>query len=95
MRKPLFALPVVAVLSAAGLLCAGLGQSLAKTEIPDQATAAAMRGIALDSLLNVVDLAESRDEFAGSEKHLRMLFGGFFRRPVVSRLYEETQAPLK
>jgi hypothetical protein len=41
MRKLLLALPVAAVLSAAGLLCAGLGQSLANTEIPDQATAAA------------------------------------------------------
>ena len=41
MRKLLLALPVAAILSAAGLLCAGLGQSLANTEIPDQATTAA------------------------------------------------------
>ena len=37
MRKLLLGLPVVAVLSAAGVLFAGLGQSLANTEIPDRA----------------------------------------------------------
>ena len=66
------------------------------TTARDEAAAAAARGLSADSTLAVVELEALRDEVAGSEKQMRVMFASFFRRPVVSRTYEETKSgPLK
>ena len=59
-----------------------------------QARAAAASGLSADSTLATVRLEALRDEIAGSEKQMRVMFASFFRRPVVSRAYEEAKGPL-
>ena len=57
----------------------------------EQAAAAATKGLSVDSAMAVVRLDELRDEVAGGEKQLRVMFASFFRRPVVARAYEEAK----
>jgi glyoxylase-like metal-dependent hydrolase (beta-lactamase superfamily II) len=57
----------------------------------DSAATAARRGLSVDSTLAVVRLASLRDEIAGSEKQMRVMFASFFKFPVMSRAYEEAK----
>ena len=62
----------------------------------ERTLAEAGKGISLDSVLQVVTLSDLRSEMAGNEKWMRTMFATFFRRPVISRLYEEARSgPLK
>ena len=61
----------------------------------DETAAAAARGLSADSALAAVRLDALRDEIAGQEKQLRVMFAGFFRRPIVGRAYEEAKGTLK
>jgi glyoxylase-like metal-dependent hydrolase (beta-lactamase superfamily II) len=58
----------------------------------DQARVAAASGLSEDSTLATVRLEALRDQIAGSEKQMRIMFASFFRRPVVSRAYEEAKS---
>jgi glyoxylase-like metal-dependent hydrolase (beta-lactamase superfamily II) len=49
------------------------------------------KGTSVDSVLQVVRLDDLRSEVAGDEKWMRTMFGMFFRRPVITRLYEEAK----
>ena len=57
----------------------------------EQARAAAASALSEDSTLATVRLEALRDQIAGSEKQMRIMFASFFRRPVVSRSYEEAR----
>lgn len=50
-----------------------------------------LAGLSADSVLALVKLEDLREEIAGQEKWSRTMFGMFYRRPVVSRLYEEAK----
>ena len=56
-----------------------------------QTLAAVAQGLSADSALSVVRLDALREEIAGNEKQLRVMFASFFRRPVVGRAYEEAK----
>ena len=62
------------------------------TTARDQARTAAANGLSEDSTLATVRLETLRDEVAGSEKQMRIMFGSFFRRPVLSRAYQEAKS---
>ena len=56
-----------------------------------QAAAAVTKGLSADSAMLTVRLPELRDEIAGTEKQMRVMFASFFRRPIVGRAYEEAK----
>ena len=58
----------------------------------DETRAAVANGVSADSALAVVRLDSLRTEVAGDEKQMRVMFASFFRRPIVSRAYEEAKA---
>jgi glyoxylase-like metal-dependent hydrolase (beta-lactamase superfamily II) len=57
-----------------------------------EAVAKAADVTSADSLVAALPLTSLRDEVAGNEKWMRTMFGMFFRRPVLGRLYEEIRA---
>lgn len=61
----------------------------------DETAAAAARGLSADSALLTVRLDAMRDEIAGDEKQMKVMFASFFRRPIVGRAYEEAKGPLR
>jgi glyoxylase-like metal-dependent hydrolase (beta-lactamase superfamily II) len=58
----------------------------------EQTAAAVAKGLSADSVIATVRLEALRDEIAGSEKQMRVMFGSFFRRPIVERAYAEAKA---
>jgi len=62
----------------------------------EQTLAAVANGLSADSTLATVRLGALRDEVAGNEKQMRVMFESFFRRPIVARVYEEAKSgPLR
>jgi len=57
----------------------------------EQAAAAVANGLSADSAIATVRLDALRDEIAGTEKQMRVMFAGFFRRPIVERAYAEAK----
>jgi glyoxylase-like metal-dependent hydrolase (beta-lactamase superfamily II) len=57
----------------------------------EQTAAAVAAGLSADSAMATVRLEALRDEIAGSEKQMRVMFGSFFRRPIVERAYVEAK----
>ncbi|HVF41006.1 MAG TPA: hypothetical protein VM939_13985, partial [Gemmatimonadaceae bacterium] len=57
-----------------------------------EARDAASRGLTGDSLVNVVTLENMRNKIAGDDKWMKLMFGMFFRRPVLGRFYEEAKS---
>jgi hypothetical protein len=57
-----------------------------------EAVAKAANVTSADSLIAALPLTSLRDEVAGNEKWMRTMFGRFFRRPVLGRLYVEIRA---
>jgi glyoxylase-like metal-dependent hydrolase (beta-lactamase superfamily II) len=56
-----------------------------------QTAAAVANGLSADSAMATVRLEGLRDEIAGSEKQMRVMFASFFRRPIVERAYAEAK----
>ena len=57
----------------------------------EQTAAQVAKGLSADSALATVRLDALRDEIAGTEKQMRVMFGSFFRRPIVERAYAEAK----
>jgi cyclase len=57
----------------------------------EQTLAAVAKGLSADSALAVVRLDSLRNDVAGDEKQMKVMFASFFRRPVVTRAYEEAK----
>ena len=57
----------------------------------ERARSEVARGASVEDALKNVTLADLRGEVAGDEKWMRVMFGTFFRVPIVSRAYEEAK----
>ena len=58
----------------------------------DAVRSAVAAGMSADSMASTVRLESLRDEVAGQEKWMRTMFGMFYRRPILARLYEEAKS---
>jgi glyoxylase-like metal-dependent hydrolase (beta-lactamase superfamily II) len=57
----------------------------------DETARAVASGLTVDSTLAVVRLETLRDQVAGSEKQMRVMFASFFRNPIVRRAFDEAK----
>ena len=57
----------------------------------EQTAAVVAKGVSADSAIATVRLDALRDEIAGTEKQMRVMFASFFRRPIVERAYTEAK----